>query len=226
MVIGQGAATSAAAPRGTANRGAMRTAFLILSALLSSGCLATAIPPPELNPAIARLERTADRAVGLSLVAPPGPLKLGHQYLGIAVPFGSIISAEPAQALERVAKAELALAGIRTTTPGRAPEGIEVTFELTDAAVTAYDLLVVRRISARATVRVRVASPHPTAPPRAFEATGESGTFARFGFAPELTAAFNAALEGAIRSAVLALQSSSTFRYDAPSGRVRRPTDV
>lgn len=192
-------------------------AFLLFSA---SGCVTTHISLPPPDPSLPRLERTAERALSLRVSPPKTPLKLGHQYLGVVVPFGSIYLTEPTRAVEDALRLELALAGIRAVSAGDAMGLPTVTVTLAAASVTAFDLIVTRRVHALAVLTVVAQRADRTFPPLSFEARGENAAFERFGFAPELRTAFGEALRSAAGDAVMALQSAGAFSYHDAHGAV------
>lgn len=181
---------------------------------LGSGCASTklSIPPPEA--AIERLAGLAPRGVRLAVAAPITPVQLGHQYLLVVIPFGSIALIDPQTSLRRALSTELAIGGVRTVPEGSSSPAPLVTVTPIELSVTAYDLLLVRRVTAAAHFAVSVAFPDRTEPELHFEASGESSSFERFGFAPELSQALGEALTQAGRTLVTTLQSSRRFRYD------------
>lgn len=183
---------------------------------LGSGCASTklSIPPPEA--AIERLAALAPRGVRLAVAAPSAPVELGHQYLLVVIPFGSIALIDPHTSLRRALSTELAIGGVRTVPEGLGSPAPLVTVTPIELSVTAYDLLLVRRVTAAAHFAVTVTFPDRTEPELRFEASGESGSFERFGFAPELSQALGEALTQAGRTLVTTLQSSRRFRYDGP----------
>lgn len=197
--------------------------FYILLAGLALGCTSTGISVPPVTPAIERLAALASHGVRLSVAAPTAPLALGHQYLFVAIPFGSISLMEPQTTLFRALSTELAIAGIRALPAEGDSAAPMVTVAPIDLRLTAFDLIFTRRVGASVRLQVTVSSPDPTEPALHFEASGESGSFERFGFTPELSNALSEALSQAGRELVTALQSARRFRYDVGETTVPGP---
>jgi len=186
--------------------------FSLLFALLLSACTTTPLTSPPLETTLFKLAALAPRPVHLVAEAAEGSLRVGHQYLLLAIPFGSIELTDPVRSLERAAFTELALAGVRPVI-GPTGDGLpRFVVRVKDIGVSAYDLIVTRRVTATVTLEASLPSKGGSAP-TLIETTSTHGSYERFGFAPQLSAALDEALHGAVRDAVLALQTSDGFRY-------------
>jgi len=190
----------------------MRLILLAFLLFATTRCVTTQVTPASLDPNLSRLERTAERSVTLRVSPVNDPLEVGHQYLFVVVPFGAIYLTDPSRAIEAAVRLELALAGMSAEPVRERSTHPTVTVALTAASVTAYDLIVTRRIRAHVALTVVVQGAGDS-PAVTFETEGASASFERFGFAPQLTAAFSEALRNAAREAVIDLQSAGTFRY-------------
>ncbi len=195
--------------------------FCILISNLLSGCISTGltVPPPEA--ATLRLAALAPHQIRLVVTGSSTPLSVGHQYLFVAIPFGAISLIDPQTALRSALSTELAIGGIQVLPEGSDAAVPLVTVTPTDIRVTAFDLIFTRRVSA--TVRLGVSVTPPDRPESAvtLEVGGESGSFERFGFTPQLAYALREALQEAGQQLATTLQSSRRFRYDARDTAVR-----
>lgn len=195
--------------------------FSILISNLTTGCASTGItvPPPEA--ATLRLAALAPHGIRLEVTGSNTPLSVGHQYLFVAIPFGAISLIAPQTALRRALSTELAIGGIQALPEGSDAAVPVVTVTPLDLQVTAFDLLFTRRVSA--TVRLGVTVALPTHPESVvtLEVRGESGSFERFGFTPQLSHALGEALQEAGQELVTTLQSSRRFRYDVDDVAMR-----
>lgn len=184
----------------------------ILFGMLSAGCLRTPLASTPLSEPTFRLAALGQRPVRVTVIGPAAPRSVGHQFLMVAIPFGRIELSDPVKAVERAAFAELAVAGIRPVI-GPAGAGLPtVELRLKDASVSAFDFIVTRRVAAAVTVEAALHRAGSPTERIVVERSGDSSSLERFGFTPQLSAAFDDALHSAVRDAVLALQTSGAFR--------------
>lgn len=169
----------------------------MLLGLFCGGCVTTPLNPSP--PAPATVQLSALNRIPLSLTPPPpgATLRMGHQYMLIAVPFGVITLTRPGQVAFDAVFSELVLRGAQIPPlAGRAAVAV-VSFDTITMAATVYDLLVVRRIVARVTLRMSIAL--QGAETVQFEAHGRAAAFKTRGFAEQITPLLDEALLSAAR---------------------------
>jgi hypothetical protein len=193
-------------------------AILFLINGLVSGCVSTELPFAPLEPAVVRLATVAEHGVNLRVTVNTSPLRLGHQYLFLAIPFGSISLPHPSTVLTDALYRELAVAGIRAVPDGNEAGLPTLTVSVRDLSTSAYDLLFVRRVTASAELSAILTTSEAGSSPLGFDTSGESSSFERFGFKPQLEAALGGALAEAAREVAITLQSLPPFRYHRRSG--------
>ncbi len=196
-------------------RGTRIVFFSILISILSQGCVSTTIDGPSPEAPIERLAALAPNAINLIVEGSDTPRPLGHQYLFVAIPFGTIALRSPLNTLAESVHREFAIAGIRATRGGTDPTRPTLTLRFTELHTSAYDLIVIRRVSAVARLSAQLTLPDSKL---AIETSGESSSFERFGFKPQLEAALAEALALASRQLAITLQTTPAFRY--PQRRV------
>ncbi len=143
-----------------------------------------------------KLSALSRRPVHLLIDASTGTLHLGHQYLLIIIPFGRVALQDPTQFIFDRAFEALAIRGFRVDN-NNAAFAPTVRLQLEDLSVTAYDLLFTRRLRASIKLSLTTASADDT-PLLHCSAQSEESTFARFGFAPQLTQVLQRALDKAL----------------------------
>jgi len=121
---------------------------------------------------------------------------LGHQYLFVGIPFGSVYLQDAAVSIYQHALINLALRGYKVHPPRDAAPELRLT--LSDFESTAYDLLFVRRVRASATLELAFRRRPDRTLVLVCHATGSSSEFSRFGFTAELTRQAERALQNAL----------------------------
>ncbi len=197
-------------PFTTIIRGTRAVFFSILIIILSQGCVSTTIDGPSPEAPIERLAALAPNTINLIVEGSETPLPLGHQYLFVAIPFGTIALRSPLDALAESVHREFAIAGIRAFRGGTDPTRPTLTLRFTELHTSAYDLIVIRRVSAAARLSAQLTLPDSKL---SLETSGESSSFERFGFKPQLEAALAEALALASRQLAITLQTTPAFRY-------------
>lgn len=121
----------------------------IVALVLLNGCAHTVFFGRPLDTTTFALAAGADRPIHLSTCPVEDRLALGHQYLFVVLPFGSLTLGNPGTYLQRRAYAGMSLAGLRPLTDKRqANDGPQLEVCIKDVSVTAYDLIFVRRATA------------------------------------------------------------------------------
>ena len=135
------------------------------------------IDPPSAQ--LQRLEATSPMTARIALAIDDQPRSLGNQYLLIALPLGSVQIEHPRQLFTQFIRERFALAGIEAEIVNQEATA-DLTVSLHDISLSAYDLVLTRRLVA--TVELMVASPGVEG-----LVLSESATeFRQFGFEPQL----------------------------------------
>lgn len=181
--------------------------FIIGAAL--NACHQECINPLPPEAALPRLEQLAPRLATLSLCPQAQAMqsaRLGNQYLFFVLPFGQIYLDKEAGRdwISERARKSLALAGYRTLSPSSSPSSLSMASSRQVHAeiilcpeylqVSAFDLLLLRRIVADIKIHVYIKRPGS---PLAFEEVlhGRAVHFRKFGFGPDLQKVFEEAGE-------------------------------
>jgi hypothetical protein len=171
-------------------------ALLCLAFLGALGCVRTTLNPRNDLTGYLKLNQLSSHPVQLKVIAPDSPITLGHQYLLIAIPFGTVSLLTPKQVIFDKTFAQLTLKGFRVEGKSSASPLLEVT--LKDLSATAYDLIVTRRVRSLVKISIRM---QDAALDRQCLGEGRAAEYRRFGFEPQLTRVMDRALEEALMDA-------------------------
>ena len=180
------------APRSRAN------SLLLLCFSWLVGCTNTVLNPACDLTGARKLSALSSRTVQLIVHAPESPHALGHQFLLVGIPFGSVSLEDPARTVFERAYQELALRGWRIRESDSAPATLDLWVKELEA--TAYDLIVTRSLRAVAVLSLHVHGPDGRTI-KSCETADRASEYARFGFAPQLTHVLERAIDKALVSA-------------------------
>lgn len=177
-------------------------------ALWFCGCMQTTLqssPPPA---AVYSLAAGNPDPISISVSAAHAQDSVGHQFMLLVLPFGTISLADPAEDLFNSLAQSLTLSGFRPIRKlaGDRPASSQPLLHarLVSASVSAFDLLVTRRVKAEVEVCAELSKPLAQ-PSRQACYRGSSTTWKRFGFQPELQSVFDKALLESVHGLLVAL---------------------
>lgn len=166
--------------------------------LILSGCLRTDLPTQPTPIKVFELAAVNPRPLRLEVTPFPDD-SLGHQFLLLMVPFGSIYIPDTAGTVERNLYTNLALQGYKPIINKGTELGLKVTVE--NIQVTAYDLLVIRRIVSRVKLRGEILN-HQGQILRSSTINEEFIYFKTFAFGTQLEHAYSKALDAASKALI------------------------
>ena len=161
--------------------------FLCSIALV--GCTFTELTPPPIGQEYIRLAATGDADLTIAPVVLQGPAKLGHQFVFIVLPAGTISAGQPGRLVESALFRAAARAGYR---PILASPNGELSVESATVEITAYDLFFIRYLRSSVTITFRWQGEDMS---RSVSHAG--GKFRFFGFKPQLESLLFATLDEA-----------------------------
>lgn len=175
-----------------------RYVFLALS-IAASGCVTTTIDVRPLHPKVQEvLEYNELRPIAL-VVRNEADRTLGHQYLFLALPLGTVTHSDVSVALQNALVTELSLSGFRPLPPGPARLTLEVA--LRQMQLSAYDLLVVRRLYSEVILSAVVRDANG-AVLRSASAVSKDSQYRPFGFKKELSSLFDKVLREGVSNLI------------------------
>jgi hypothetical protein len=181
-----------------------------LVALLGvTGCFSTALPPTSDTPSTGllfaerkRLQSLATSHLGLNLdLGSLASTVAGYQYIFFVLPLARVYTPHLKDDLTEALLLEGALRGynVQPISPTRAIAPL-LHVKVTDFTVSGYDLLAVRRPSARVTLHGELTTLEPDESSLRCVVSADFVSTARFAFNPELTNALSVALRDAAKA--------------------------
>ena len=152
-----------------------KSLWLLLTALWV-GCAESTLPPHDPPSAIFRLAASGQEELPFSITAPRLE-SLGHQYLFVALPFGTIRATEPAADLRSAVFHTLANRGYRPRHVTEPPSpGGYVDVALEELQLSAYDALFFRIPYCRVKLRATLFDEHGSAVAKALHEASDYAT--------------------------------------------------
>lgn len=122
--------------------------------------MATEISYRPLNENITRLAATSDKSLGLTLIDERKTENLGRQYLLMLIPFGRVYSRDLSRTMENSLYESLAFSYIRPIVSETPRERNQLTVRITEASLSAFDLIFFRVLRNSLQVEVEFANKH------------------------------------------------------------------
>jgi hypothetical protein len=167
--------------------------ILLIAPCILSGCHTTHLKAPALSEDLIRLSRLNKHPLSLTITGADQQTTLGRQFLFIAIPFGTVYSPSPRELIFSSLYTYLTTKGARIT-PGTSTLPA-LAIHVTDLTVHAYDLLLVRRLSADILLEATYTNELGTVTKMMLH--GSASEFNARGFEPQLTKVLHRALEDA-----------------------------
>jgi hypothetical protein len=204
--------------------------LLLLSALLFlSACSSTALPRTSISKDIFELAAGNQAPILLEVSLEEGSASdqatglVGHQYLFVAIPFGSVYLPSASETISNSMYQRLVLQGLKPITSKSHVFGAlpRLHLKVTSLSLSAYDFIFTRKVAAslegRATLFAASGEPLWEMPFSARESE-----LRRYGFAAELEQALSKALEEALTQVALGTATSlAVMSHGIPNGSVR-----
>lgn len=169
---------------------------LTLALFCMLGCTHTPIRRTSIAPAV--FELAARNAHPLQVIVTHSLSETqGHQYLLVMFPLGRVTVEDPSGEVFSTLYPMLASRGVKPVRPGDCTACPLLSLNLSDLSLSAFDLLVTRRVRAR--VRLEAAL-HSASGALLWVTSvgGSSSTLRHYGFAPQLRSALDKALSEAL----------------------------
>ena len=186
---------------------ALRRTFLVslFLPLALSGCLRTELLRESIPEPVLGLAAMNQKKIELRVTPPDEDSTVGHQFLLVIIPFGSIYLNDPIGHLTRSLYTNLALEGFKPISSelGSAPLSLEVSTE--KVQVSAYDFIAIRRIVGKISLRGVLRSADGTIY-REWLASGSYSELRPFAFEKQLNHVFQKALTSATEELVRELR--------------------
>lgn len=191
--------------------------FSLAFLFLLSSCASTTIHrnPLDLKTFELAARGSTPLALQIKAYAEPETSAVGHQFLLVLLPFGSVRFDSPTEYTRSELYRRLAILGYRPMSSSTTSQNVPtLEVEIQSLSLNAYDLIVTRRVVAD--VRLRLVLRNALGAEQVSqEVAGHSAQFHRFGFRTELTEALETAFEEALGPLEAFLSRS---RFAVPAG--------
>lgn len=171
-----------------------KIAALWISCLM--GCVTTELASGKTAPEVTRLASLSARKLEVAVEEVEDPHPLGSQFMLLVIPFGRIVLPDPERRVATAIERSLAIRGTRALlvdAPG--PGSLAVSIEALE--ISAYDLLVTRRLSGRVRLSGTLIG-RDGHPRRHYTSEASESSFRRYGFEPQLEEVLSGALHQAV----------------------------
>lgn len=167
--------------------------FFVLTTTLGA-CTATILPTQPLSVELQKLNQVNNKRLRLLITRQENNSTVGYQYLMLLIPFGAVYISEPEQYLRYALYHNLGLAGYQLLPATSDIELPQLTLEISEIKLNAYDFIFTRYIVAKAKVQASYYNPK-RARENSVQLECRSTSYRRFAFQSELNQVWQECLE-------------------------------